>query len=393
MPLYRYEALNVQGKRADGMINADCMEMAKERLKKQKIIVTRLEKEGHQGGRVKLSGAALLDFTRDIANLLSSGMPLYESLLIVEEKGKQHKDHRLFLDLCDQVKQGKQLSEALGDYPKTFDSIYVAMVGAGEETGSLATVFSQLTKVIGRQQKLKKQIVGALTYPGFLLSFCLIVIFALFFFIIPSMQELMEGRKLHPLTQAILSTSKYFTLHKVGIGVGLGLGTFGLLLFCWSKRGKIFLQNLALYTPVLKKLVSQAVLIRFSRTLGVLLRHSVPLTTALRLAGKVMDHPTYQAVVELAEKRITEGKKLSAELGASKWFPSMMVRMISTAEEVGKMDEMLIHIAEIYEEDLEKSLQQFTTLLQPIMLLVLGLIVGVVLLSVLLPLTDVSSFL
>jgi len=135
------------------------------------------------------------------------------------------------------------------------------------------------------------------------------------------------------------------------------------------------------------------VMIRFSRTLGILLKNSVALPTALRLSAKVMDHPTFSEVVERAEKKIMEGKKLSMELGQSKWFAPMVVKMIATAEEVGKIDDMLLHIAEIYEEDLEKSLQQFTSLLQPIMLLLLGLIVGVVLLSVLLPLTDVSSFL
>lgn len=393
MPLYHYQALDHQGKKTAGIINADCIEMAKERLKKQKVIVTKLVSDVGEGNPIKLSGSSLLAFTRDIANLLQSGLPLYESLLIIEEKAIGHKDHRLFLNLCDQVKQGSQLSEALAGYPKSFDSIYVAMVAAGEETGSLATVFFQLTKIIAKQQKLRKQITTALIYPAFLFTFCLVVILALFLFVIPSMRELMEGRNLHPLTQTILSMSQYLSFHKGVLGVLFSIISLLILLFSRSKRGKGFFKNISLHIPLLKKMLSQSVLIRFSRTLGILLRHSVPLTSALKFAKKVMDHPQYEAVVTSAEQKIIEGKKLSVELGQSKLFPSMMIRMLSTAEEVGKIDEMLIHIAEIYEEDLEKSLQQFTSLLQPIMLLILGLIVGVVLLSVLLPLTDVSSFL
>jgi general secretion pathway protein F/type IV pilus assembly protein PilC len=393
MPLYRYQALNQKGKKTSGVINADCIEMAKERLKKERVVVTRLTGDNGDRSFIKLSSASLLAFTRDIANLLQSGLPLYESLLIIEEKATGDKDHHLFLTLCDAVKQGSQLSEALAQYPKSFDSIYVAMVAAGEETGSLPNVFFQLTKIIAKQQKLRKQIATALIYPAFLFTFCIIVILALFLFVIPSMRELMEGRKLHPLTQTVLSMSQYLSSHKTIFAAIFSLSSLTLIFFSRSKNGKAFFKNIYLHIPLLKKMLSWAVLIRFTRTLGILLSHSVPLTSALKLAKKVMDHPQYEAVVTIAEQKIIEGKKLSLELGESKLFPSMMIRMLSTAEEVGKIDEMLIHIAEIYEEDLEKSLQQFTTLLQPIMLLILGLIVGVVLLSVLLPLTDVSSFL
>ncbi|MBM3200895.1 MAG: type II secretion system F family protein [Chlamydiae bacterium] len=393
MPLYRYEALSLEGKKHKGMINADCLEMAKERLKKQKIIVTSLEKQKIKGAISNLSKASLLDFTRDIANLLSSGMPLYESLVIAEEKSLHSKEHPLFLDLCDQVKQGKKLSDVLAHYPKTFDSIYISMVRAAEESGSLADVFMQLTKVIARGEKLKKQMVGALTYPAFLCSFCLVVVVALFVFIIPSMQELLEGRRLHPLTECVLSISRFLSVYGNWIGLIFAVQALFLFLFFRSRKGKEACKKGLLYIPLVKKMVSQAVMIRFSRTLGILLKNSVALPTALRLSAKVMDHPTFSEVVERAEKKIMEGKKLSMELGQSKWFAPMVVKMIATAEEVGKIDDMLLHIAEIYEEDLEKSLQQFTSLLQPIMLLLLGLIVGVVLLSVLLPLTDVSSFL
>ncbi len=393
MPVYRYQALNQHGKKMEGVINADCVEMAKERLKKQKIIVTKLLLDSSKGEKIKLSGGHLLDFTRDMANLLQSGMPLYESLLIIEEKRMGSKDHRLFLDLADQVKQGRQLSEVLEDYPKSFNPVYIAMIGAGEETGSLSDVFSQLAKVIAREQKLKKQMGTALIYPAFLFTFCIMVILALFLFVIPSMKELMEGRKLHPLTQMILTLSHYLSFHKTLLFSGTGSVIALSILFCKSKRGKNFFKHMMLYTPLLKKMGSLSILIRFSRTLGILLKCSVPLTSALRLAKKVMNHPQYEEAITRAEQKIIEGKKLSLELKESPWFPPMMVRMIATAEEVGKMDEMLLHVAEIYEEDLEKSLQQFTSLLQPIMLLILGLIVGVVLLSVLLPLTDVSSFL
>ena len=146
----------------------------------------------------RLSDQLLVSFTRDLAQLLRAGLPLYESLVAIEEKYKTHKAHALFLDLCDKVKSGKHLSQALANYPKVFDQIYISMIASAEETGALASVFSQLEKLILRQQKLKKQLSSAMIYPAFLLSFCVIVINALFFFLIPSMQQLFEERTLHP---------------------------------------------------------------------------------------------------------------------------------------------------------------------------------------------------
>lgn len=393
MPIYRYHALDSHGKKIEGIIDADCVSMAKERLKKQRIIVTKLDGEASSSTISKLPSSHLLTFTRDLANLLQSGLPLYETLLTIEEKARGQKEHRLFLDLCDQVKQGRQFSNVLAEYPRIFDSVYVAMVTAGEETGALAEVFFQLAKMLHRQQKLKKQMRSAMTYPAFLLGFCFVVVTALLLFVIPSMRELMEGRKLHPLTETILNISNFLSFHKNGVFLSVVFFILPIVFFLKSIQGKYFLKKISLHTPILKKLITQSVLIRFSRTLGVLLSQGVPLTTGLQLAKRVMNHASFESVVQRAEQGVIEGKKLSQELSYGSLFPSMMIRMIATAEEVGKVDQMLLHVSEIYEEDLEKSLQQFTSLLQPVMLLVLGLIVGVILLSVLLPLTDVSSFL
>jgi general secretion pathway protein F/type IV pilus assembly protein PilC len=393
MPLYRYDALSREGKKTVGVINADSYEVAKELLHRQKVYVTKLHSYQEKQKSLQISRQILIAFTRDLSQLLKAGLPLYESLLAIEEKYKSHQAHPLFLDLCDKVKQGTLFSEALKAYPKTFDQIYISMVASAEETGTLPAVFCQLEKLISRQHQLKKQLVSAMIYPLFLLSFCFIVIIALFFFLIPSMQQLFEGRSLHPMTQAVVSMSQFLQEQGILLGSILGVGVLGSLLFFKSSTGKITLQKIFLKIPILNKMITQAVLARFCRALSVMLGSSVALIEALQLSKKTMNHVSFEEIITRAEEKIMQGRKLSEELSKSHLIPSLVIRMLAISEEAGNASEMLQNIADIYEEELEKSLTRLTAMLQPVILLFLAVVVGVVILSILLPLTDVGSFL
>lgn len=393
MALFKYEALSADGKKIQGTVNADSMDLAKDLLRKKRIFVTNLFDAKAKSSKNELSPAIVLSFTRDLAQLLKAGLPLYESLLAIEEKYRHSKYHSVFLDLCDKVKHGMQLSKALAYYPQSFDQIYVAMVTSAEETGSLPDIFHHLDKLITRQQKLKKQITSAMIYPIFLLCFCFIVTAALFFFLIPSMQQLFEGRALHPLTQTILNISQF--LNKNALKLALGVLGCGILCAFILKleSTKLQIRKLLLKTPVIKKLITASVLVRFTRALGVMLSSSVAMIEALKLSKKIMKNDLFERIITKAEFKIMQGGKLSEELSKSILFPALVIRMISIAEETGKLSEMLFNISEIYEEELEKSLSRLTSMLQPVVLLFLAIVVGVVILSILLPLTDVGSFL
>jgi len=390
MPLFKYSAINPAGKKISGVIDADCLEGAKQRLQNQRIIVTKLLFAKAKVEPV-LNTQTLINFTRELSQLLGSGLPLYESLLTIEEKYRNHKAHVLFLDLCDLVKQGKALSEALAKYPKNFDPIYVSMIAGGEKTGSLENSFFQLYKVISRNAKFKKQMKSALAYPAFLGCFCLTVLLGLFLFLIPSMKELLEDRSLHPITQTVLSISGWLTANATWFFFFLGGSIVALIYACKNKKVKNFFKIAFLKIPMLRGIFTEAILMRFCRALSVLLSSGIPIVEALRLSKGVVMHPSFEKVVEESEEGLIQGKKLSQMFAASPLFPPLVTRMLATAEETGSTAEMLLNIAEIHEEMLEKTLTQFTSLLQPVMLLILGVLVGLVLLSVLLPLTDVSS--
>ncbi|MCK4934526.1 MAG: type II secretion system F family protein, partial [Simkaniaceae bacterium] len=226
----------------------------------------------------------------------------------------------------------------------------------------------------------------------FLASFCVVIIIALFYYLIPSLQDLFEDQKLHPMTEAVIGCSRF--IHEYGVYILFsGLGAIACITFIIKNpKGKDSLKKFGLKMPILKTLMTQAILLRFTKVFSVLLTSGIPMLQALKLSKKAMNHREFEAVIEKAEKKIIEGKYLSRELQTSPLFPNLFIRMLAISEEAGNIPKMLENIGDIYEQDLDKSLGKFTSLLQPIMLLVLGLIVGVVLLSVLLPMTDVSSF-
>ena len=394
MSLFFYKVVDARGKKLNGVIDADNIATAKERLTHKNLFIIKLSSADSKlffKKRFTLNNATLINFTREMTQLLQSGLPLYESLLTIEEKYRSHKHHFIFLDLCDRVKQGKNFSEALSQYPETFDPIYISMVAAGEKTGVLGETFLNIYKVISRNAKIKSQIKSALIYPAFLGSFCMVVLLGLFLFLIPSMKELLAERHLHTLTKSVLVISDFLVAHGFVLFAFIGIIITAVVIGCRQTKVKNRIKKTLLNIPILKRLITEAVLMRFSRVFSALLASGLPITEALKLSKTVMNHPSYEKIIDDAAVGINEGKKLSYMLSISPLIPPLVFRMLATAEETGGTQKMLKNISEIYETALEKSLTQFTNLIQPAMLLVLGMVVGLVLLSVLLPMTDVSA--
>lgn len=392
MPLFSYQAITSEGKKLKGVIDADSLVAAKERLRKQNVMVTTLSSMPCRQDLLSLSPPLLLSFTRELSQLLKAGLPLYESLLTIEEKYRHHKHHPLFLDLCDHLQEGSPLSSALKRYPATFDRIYLSMVQVAEQSGNLSMIFAQLEQLISRQQKLKKQLSSALMYPSFLALFCFFITCGLMFFVVPSMKELFEGRDLHPMTAIVLAISNGLNAHVVFLTSVLFSCLVAVVLLLRSRAGKRFCYALSLKIPLVKTLLLHSALVRFCRSLGMLLFGGVPLLEALALSQGVVKSPLIEASISEAIKRIGQGERLSCAFKGAPLIPSLILRMLALAEETGKMADAFFNLSEIYDEEMEKHLSHLTTFLQPALLILLGAIVGLVVLSILLPLTDVSSF-
>lgn len=391
MPIYYYKTIDAAGKKRKGFIEAQNLAEAKDKLRDQGVMLTHISTQGSLFGRQGLKGDQLMAFTLLLSQLISSGVPLYESLMAIEEQYRNEKTHRIILSLCEQVKSGSSLSAAMASFPDSFDRLYCAMIGAGEAAGALDTILDRLCQLLSRRMKLKKQVTTALIYPGILATFSILVIFLLLTFVVPSIEGIFMDRQLNAYTRFVIHLSHIFQSYWWLIGAILILGIGWSVYQYFTPAGKAWIQRQLLKLPLIRTLIVQAALIRFCRTLATLLQGGVSVIDSLRLAREVMQNPTLEEEIEAAEIKIIEGSSLSKELVRSRWFPHLVARMMAVGEETGNLVVMLNKIGEMYEEQLEKTLDRVMALSQPVILIVMGTLIGMVMLAILIPLTDVSS--
>lgn len=392
MPLFEYQAISERGKKFSATIDADSLQDAKFKLIRRQVAVLRIESLNEKKIKDHLKKTDILNLTREMARLLQAGLPLFETLSALEEKYQGQKPHRLLLNLCDQVRSGSSFSEALSKHPQIFDILYVSMISNAEKTGRLHAALMELSELLSRQLQIKKQLTSALLYPALLSGFCLVVLSSLLFYVIPSLKELFDGRNLHPFTQIVFTASR-IACNSKGLlailflsGISLGVLTF----FNPQWKAKVF--SIGIRLPYFKSLFAKVAFVRFCRATATLLEGGIPIIQAFAQARLVMRHPVLEKIIAAAEEKISQGESIHVPFQNHPLIPPLIPRMIGIAEEGGKLPFMMKQIAQIYEEDLEKTLTHFATVAQPVLLLVLGAIIGFVLLSVLLPLTDVSSF-
>lgn len=392
MPLYEYRALDKGGKKIIGIIEAQEERDAKEKLRDQGVMVTTLSQKISTTSRQNLNGETLYTFTMQLSQLVSARVPLYQSLVAIEEQYRSEPYHQIILSLCDQIKAGSSLSAAMGMYPDSFDRLYRSMVKAGEEAGALNIVLDRLSLLLDKQTQLRKQIINAMIYPAVLASFCLVVIFLLLGFVVPSIEGIFADRTLNGFTQFILTLSHIFRDYWWAyIPLMASILAF-LIYFFRSETGKLWRQRHFLKIPIVRNLMMQAAIARFTRTMGTLQQGGVTMIDSLRIAREVMGNIVLEEEMKKAEEKIIEGSSLSTELLKSSRFPPMVARMLAVGEDAGSMTVMFNKIADMYEDRLEKTLTRLMALAQPIILIVMGTVIGMVLLAILLPLTDISAF-
>ncbi|ADI39249.1 General secretion pathway protein F [Waddlia chondrophila 2032/99] len=392
MPLYAYQAIDSKGKKKNGLIDAHSEKDARSRLRDQGVMVASIEMKQGAVSKENMNGDQLLAFTMQLAQLVGAGVPIYESLIALEEQCRHERYHRILLSLCEQIKAGKSLSAAMEDFPATFDKLYYSMIRAGESSGSLDVVLEKLAELLAKQYKLRKDIMTAMIYPGILAGFCLVLIIILLGFVVPMIEGIFQGRELNAFTAFVMGLSHAFRAWWwVYVPVVFTFATWAFFRLR-TPEGKSWLERQLLKIPVIKTLMVQAAIARFTRTMGTLLNGGMTMIDSLKIARNVMLNETLEKEVRKAEGKIIEGSSLSKELSKSEWIPQMVSRMLAVGEDSGTTVVMLNKIADIYEENLEKTLDRLMALAQPIILIFMGLVIGTVLLAILLPLADMSSF-
>jgi len=390
MALYEYLALSKSGKKIKKIIIASSFMEAKTILEVKKISAYKISKVSKK--RLLLSQKETLYFFEQLKNMLIAGLALHESLLILAEKEDKNKIKLLILDLSESIKLGLSLSDAMKNHPKTFDQISVAMIETAEKTGTLSESLNEIIKIISSSMDLKKRLISAFTYPLVLLIFCVVVLNFLLFITIPSLSDLFEDRKLHPFTKMVFSISKFAINSKVFIFLFLIGIVFLLFVMYFYKPFRKKIVSKLLNLPILKPFLIKVALVRFSISFSNLLKGSQSYVNAISLAINVLKHQTLEDELLPIRDKLIEGEKLSTLLKDSDNIPIMVSKMLSIAEETSEMPKMLHNIAKIYEDEVDRFLSKISSIVQPVLLVILGLIIGFVVLSILIPLTDVSSF-
>ncbi len=404
MATFAYVGRTRSGAVKKGELSAKTRDEAVDQLRKQSVVVTSLEekKGGASGFNVNLSfGSGLTDkdlvvFTRQFGTMINAGLPLVQCLEILSTQSENKVLRETIGEVKTQVEAGSTFSDALRRHPKVFDDLYVNLVHAGEVGGLLDTILTRLAKYIEKAMKLKGQIKSAMIYPAAILGVAVVVIAVLMIWVIPifakMFNELSGGKMGLPgPTQLVIDISNIFTSYWWVMLLGTGAIVFGIKKYYSTSQGRMAIDKLLLKTPVFGDLIRKASVAKFTRTLGTLLASGVPLLDGMTICAKTSGNKVIEETLISARTSISGGKTIADPLAASGVFPKMVTHMIAVGESTGALDAMLGKIADFYEDEVDQAVASLTSLLEPIMMVFLGIVIGFIVVAMYLPIFKMSD--
>jgi general secretion pathway protein F len=406
MPVYEYTALDGAGKSVNGIIDADSAVAARQRLRGTGIFPVNVKEtstgpaKGAPSSSVSISnlfkrvtGGELSATTRQLSILLGAGVPLVGSLDALISQATNPLLKKILAEVKESINEGNSLAFSLSQHPKVFSQIYINMVRAGEASGSLDLVLERLAEFSEHQQAIRGRFKAALAYPVFMFFIGSLILFFLITFVVPNITGIFKDMEqtLPVPTIALIGVSNF--LKSFWWLVLLALA--GLIILARrlikTPRGKQLWDGIKLQVPILGVINTKMAMARFGRTLGSLSRSGVPLLSALEIVRNIVNNVLIAEVIDNAMEEIQAGKSLATPLARSKWFPSIAIQMISVGEQSGELENMLDKIAEVYERETESQIMAMTSMLEPVMILVMGVAVGFIVISILLPIFEMNQ--
>lgn len=340
------------------------------------------------GGKVK--SKVLTTFTRQLATLVDAGLPLLRGLRVLERQERNANLRRILGELGTAIEGGSTFSEALAQHPKVFNRLFVNMVKAGELGGVLEVVLNRLSEFMEKAQKIKGKVIAAMFYPAAVMTVATVIMGVLMVVVVPKFKDIfadmLEGAQLPAFTQLVLNISDAIRLNFL-VSLGCVVGFFILLaLFKRTKFGRRLVDRLKLSMPILGPVFSKVAISRFTRTLGTLVSSGVPILQALTIVKETSGNVIVANAVAAVHESVKEGETITAPLEASNVFPPMVVSMVDVGEQTGALPEMLMKIADTYDDEVDNAVSAMTSLLEPIMIVFLAVIVGSIVIALFLPL-------
>ena len=398
MPIFKWEGKTLKGSTKKGEMEAPSEAAIRIHLRQQSIIPTKIATKGKEfkislpGGK-KVNQRSIAIFTRQLATMIDAGLPLVQSLDILSSQ----QDHKVFKNIIREIREdvegGSTFAGALKKHPSTFDDLYTNLVVAGEEGGILDNILNRLSNYIEKAEALKKKVKSAMIYPAVIMSVAILVVIILMIFVIPVFESMFKsaGQALPLPTLIVLAMSRIIQKYIVVIIPAAILFVFLFRKFYKTDMGKALIDRLILKVPVFGMLLKKVAVARFARTLGTLVSSGVPILDGLLIVSKTAGNRTIETAIMSARASIREGETIAEPLGRSKIFPPMVIQMISVGESTGALDSMLSKIADFYDDEVDVAVSNLTSLLEPFLMVFLGVVIGGVVIAMYLPIFQMAS--
>lgn len=400
MARFTYTATK-DGKTITGTVEASNKENARSTLVHQNIHPLSIKEfsskaKFFQLGTGRVKSRDLVVFTRQLSTMVSAGVPLNRSLATLQNQTENKYFNQIIGTVAKDIEGGMPLADAFNKHPNAFNDIYVNMVRAGEAGGILDEILKRLASQVEKDAAIRKKIKGAMAYPTVILTITVLAFFGIMFFIIPKIAKILTdlggpNAKLPVYTQVLLNISGFMRSHAIIIFPALGIGIFLLRRYIKTPKGKYQFHLLLLKTPILKTIITKIALARFARTFASLMSAGVAVLDALEVTGGAIGNKVIEAELKEAAKEVKNGKQLSEPLSRSKYFPSIVSQMLAIGEETGEIDVILLKVADFYEEEVDVVIDGISALIEPVMIIILGSIVGLIAASVMGPIASLSN--
>lgn len=402
MAKFSYVAKTVQGQEVKGAIDAANEKEAREKLRFQKLIVLKLAQGNKAAGAKapnngmfgpRVSGKELQVFTRQFSVLISAGVPVVQSLEAMVGPGRSPAMTHALTKIVEDVGRGKRLGEALRVHPTIFDKMYINLVVAGEEGGVLDEVLKRLAEYIEKAGKIRRKVLGALTYPAVVMIVAMGVVAGILTFVIPKFMEMFKqgGQELPALTQFVVNLSNGFRDHWFIILLSVIAIPIGIVAFYRTPDGRKVFDKIFIDLPIFGNLIQKSAVARFSRTLSTLLGAGVRIMDALEISASTTGNWVVESALLKSKDAIARGKNLIEPLSKEKYIPTMVTQMIGVGEKTGNLDVMLGKIADFYEDEVENAAAAMMSLIEPLLMVFLGGIVAVLVIAMYLPIFNLAG--
>ncbi|MBF0489203.1 MAG: type II secretion system F family protein [Candidatus Omnitrophica bacterium] len=402
MPIYKYIARDQEGQSIKGKMSADNESMIVAELRKRNLIIVTIEEEKHSATKSdqpkahkgkKIKAEDIVVFTRQFATMVDAGIPILQCLDALAEQVANENLKQTVTEICQSIQLGSSLSSAFAKHPKVFDQLYINMLRVGESGGILNTILERVALYLEKSEKLKQKVQSAMIYPAVVVSMALIITMGLIIKVVPTFATIYDslGSKLPAMTQMLIDFSnvlqhQFFLLVVVIISL-----VVGGIKYRATDQGKLQMDTWALKLPIFGDLICKVSVSRFCRTFSTLSSSGVSILETLDIVGKTCGNRVIELLVDDIKLSVKEGESITVPLSKSKVFPPMVTRMIAIGEKSGQLEKMMAKVAEFYDDQVDAAVEGLTKLIEPLIIAVLGIVVGFIVVALFLPILNLTS--